>query len=274
MRISAIVAAAWGVCARLGWCGEALIGRFGSTDLHSSRASVFPSEAKSSGIRIRIAVLVSGFAGVAAAGLAAPSTAAAASCPYSPNFYAGGTMTNTNGSHYGARGYIWSTTLTVPHQNHDFTAQHFTAISTSAGIEVGWYIGWGNETGSYVTSPHAYATLNGPHEQDGPAVGNADDFYSTYWSGSTQIWNVRKSAGGTLIWGSSQAASDSGPGTIVALGEVNQSGLNMSGTFDGAAPELEFFSGTGAWDPWQGVSVCADSGYGASGSVFEISDGN
>lgn len=190
-------------------------------------------------------------------------------CTWVPNAYAGGFNSTLN--HYGVRGSIQSTTFTIPSQNQDFSDSAFHVFTSAGGIEVGWFIGYSFEYNQYFTpSPHAYATLNGPHELDGPAVGNATDFYSTYLSGSTQIINVRTSNGGTLIWSNSQPAGWSGPGNVIAAGEVNDNSLHMYGYFVGVNPALQYFSGTGAWDSWPSLSLCADQNYGASGNVNSI----
>lgn len=180
---------------------------------------------------------------------------------------------SSNLSVYGVRGYIKSTTFSVPQTNHNFSDAAFHAIEGGTGLEVGWFIGWAPEWGVYWSSPHAYSTLNDADESDGPSVGNATDFYSTYWSGSTQIWNVRTTNGGTILWSGSKFAGTSGPGQIAATGEVNDNSLHMAGEFDGAAPELQFFSGDGAWNKWQGVSLCADTNFFAFGDATSITVG-
>src|SRR5215469_2381573 len=78
----------------------------------------------------------------------------------SPNYYALGT--DTVGNRWGISGYITSYSISVPHQNYNFSDQALHAGTTSGqGLEVGWYVGWGNQTQSYVTDPHVYATANG-----------------------------------------------------------------------------------------------------------------
>ena len=95
-------------------------------------------------------------------------------------------------------------------------------------------VGYGAQTGTYVTTPHVYVTANGPEEIDGPYIGNDTGFYSVYWQAPpypTEIFSVSDS--GTGIFSGGQAVPNGGPGTIVALGEVNDHSLAMEGYFHG-----------------------------------------
>lgn len=200
--------------------------------------------------------------------------AQAVACPYNPNYYAGGTG-QTNGTQWGGRAYIsTATNLTFTQTNYHFSDQAVHAIDGATGLEVGWYVGWGAETGTYVTAPHAYATLNGPHEIDGPNVGSSDYMYSTYWNDAStkQIWKVKTVEGGSIVWSGSQNTSDTGPGTIVTMGEVNASSLPMFGVFDGVPNTLEYYNIFDNWIDWTGVSLCADTGFTVSGNRDSITD--
>lgn len=217
--------------------------------------------------------LVSALA-VAVVGLASAPVASATSCG-SPNYYAGAIK---NGSdQYGARGYIKSVNIQgVPNDGFSFSDQAFHAVPASGnGLEVGWYVGWGSDAQTFVISPHAYATLNGPHEVDGPAVGQTTDWYSTYWDGTTQQWLVRQNQGGTLIWSGSQAASSTGPGTIFGVGEVNFLGGIMTGEFQGAKPAdstpLGTYNGS-TWQGWVSITLCNSPGYSAAGTKTDYTD--
>lgn len=192
--------------------------------------------------------------------------AASASCNIYPNYYAAGLA--AGGGHHGLRGYIEATSVYVPQQNEDFSDQSWHAVGPTYGLEVGLYTGWGGQTHTYVTSPHAYATLNGPDEVDGPSVYvGSDYFYSTYWSGSTQIWNVRVYFNQSLVWSGTQNAFYSGPGPAYGWGETDNNTLTMNGQFDGVntGGPFQYYSSDGAWDSWTGISFCADSPYGIDG---------
>lgn len=225
---------------------------------------------------LTVMLLLGCVAAVAACALALAPVASAASCGLVPNYYAGAYKNSFD--QYGARGYIKSVNLSVPQENLNFSDQSFHGVEGTAGIEVGWYIGWGAETQTYVISPHAYATLNGDSEQDGPAVGQTTAWYSTNWNGSTQVWSVHATHGGTPIWPSgggslSQPAENSGPGKIWGWGEVNHPTLPMSGEFSGDSGPLELYDGS-AWHNWPSITLCADSGFSSSGNVDDYSDSN
>jgi hypothetical protein len=195
-----------------------------------------------------------------------PVGAAPPSCPYGPNIYAGGI--DGQGSQYGIEGSIRSFQITAPTSGMNFTDEAIHAYPSSVkGLEVGWYEGWGPQTGTYVTSPHAYATLNGPGEVDGPLVGAALDFYTTWWSGDNQEWYVQSSPGGSTIWNGSQVTNTSGPGPINGVGEVSAYGISMAGSYQG----LEIYDSQGQWKSWSGTSLCADSPYNASGDTTSFS---
>jgi hypothetical protein len=164
----------------------------------------------------------------------------------------------------------------VPVGRYNRSAQHLSAISAdqlSDGIEVGWFVGWDPQTGSFDTYAHPYFTENGPHEIDGPLLGQATDWYSTNWNGDTQEWVIRASHGGTAIWPPSSQATDlySGPGTLVGLGEVVGAATFMEGTFSGDSGPLELFDGS-AWHNWPSINLCADAGYSSSGTVDNFTD--
>jgi len=186
----------------------------------------------------------------------AKSVPSVSSCPYLPTTYAGGT--DTVGQRYGIQGYIESFSVSVPSRNYYFSDQALHALGSPDGLEVGWYVGYGAQTGTYVTTPHVYVTANGPEEIDGPYIGNDTGFYSVYWQAPpypTEIFSVSDS--GTGIFSGGQAVPNGGPGTIVALGEVNDHSLAMEGYFHG----LQHMWSNGVFYDWPGLTPCADSPY-------------
>ncbi len=175
-------------------------------------------------------------------------------CPYAPNIYAGGT--DTVGQRWGGSGHITSYDIPAPTQNFYFSDQAIHGIASGNGLEVGWYVGWGAQTKTYVTKPHAYATANGPDEVDGPNIGASDNVYSTEWiGGGIEEYSVTHQ--GSYLFAGSITIGDNGPGTIVALGEVNASGLAMAGYFNG----LHHYGQEGVSYDWPGLAPCNDSGY-------------
>jgi hypothetical protein len=220
----------------------------------------------------RAAIFIACFVASTVALVNAPVARAEPTCD-TANTSAGATATGAQ--EYGARGYITSSNVSVPNGQYNDSFQHFTAVSSDTnadGIEVGWFVGWDEETGTFDISPHAYVTLNGPHQLDGPAVGQTTDWYSTYWSGANQEWVIRQNQGGTLIWSGSQSALGySGPGTLWGAGEIIGAASAMKGTFEGNSGPLEFFDGS-AWHYWPGISLCADPGYSSSGTVNQYVD--
>lgn len=203
------------------------------------------------------------FVGIVAVGLtSAPPASATSSCPYTPNYYAGGT--DGAGSRWGVQGLISARSESVPSQNGNFTDEAVHAIGSPNGLEVGWYVGYGNQTGAYVTSPHLYATLNGPSEVDGPSVStSSDDWYSTWWSGSTDHYRVETGINGSTVWSGTISAGTSGPGTIVALGATNSTSLPMGPS---TLSSLQHLYSNGVWYNWSSMTTCADSPYSVSSS--------
>ena len=115
---------------------------------------------------------------------AGASTPTCHSLGWGPNYYAlvQGALPNE----WGTGGFEETYSLSVPMQNQWFSdeAVHTGNVPGQDGLEVGWYVGFGNQTRTYVTAPHAYATLNGPNEIDGPSVGSNSDYeYFTWWAG-------------------------------------------------------------------------------------------
>lgn len=197
--------------------------------------------------------------------LAVGSSAFAMSgCPYTPNYYAGGTDTGTN-TYYGVQGYISAHSESVPESNYNFTdeAMHIIASSSSSsadGLEIGWYVGWGSGNGTYVTSPHVYGTFNGPGEIDGPSVSTSSDDYYTAYTDSSKVAHfvLRSSKTGTDLWSNTESYPGTPGGTAVAMGETNSNTLPMGpSTLKG----LNHLNGAGQWFLWPGLSPCADSPY-------------
>lgn len=223
--------------------------------------------------RVRGFVVVGLLACSASIGVGQPADALV-SCG-TPNYYAGG-LGQTNGDQWGGRAYIdTDTNLSFSHTNDNFSDQAIHAVDGNGGLEIGWYVGWGSETGTYVTAPHAYATLNGPQEIDGPNVGASDYLYTTHWNDARtqQIWSVKTFDGGTFVWSGSQATSTyTGPGEIVALGEVDASSLPMFGKFDGDPNTLDYYNISDNWVDWTGVTLCASPGFTVSGGRNTITD--
>lgn len=198
--------------------------------------------------------------------MALPALAALPSCPYSPNLYAGGTDSNSNAV-WGVHGYISipSSSPSVPSKNEYFTdeAVHVVANtpSTSAkGLEVGWYVGYGAQTGTYVTSPHLYCTYNGPNETDGPAASLSSDYWYSAYVDSSNNAQFRVNDGSLNLWSVSDYSYPGSPdGFAVALGETDNSTLPMGpSTLSG----LQDYPG-GSWGNWPDLSACADSPYSA-----------
>ncbi len=82
---------------------------------------------------------------------------------------------------------------------------HIIASSPSSsanGLEIGWYVGWENGNGTYVTSPHVYGTLNGPAEIDGPSVSTSSDYHYVTYTDSNNVAHfiLRSSQTGTDLW--------------------------------------------------------------------------
>jgi hypothetical protein len=221
---------------------------------------------------VRIAVttpllLVGTFTATQLAGM----TPAFASCPYQPNHYAGGT--DGVGSRWGVQGYISAHSESVPKTNANFTDEAVHAIGSSNGLEVGWYVGYGNQTGTYVTYPHVYATLNGPAEKDGPEIPtNSDYYYVTWWSGSTDHYHVVTTIGGSYVFsGTISTGGETGPGTIVAVGETDNTALPLGPS---TLRSLQHLYSNGTWYDWSSTTVCADSPYYATkNSDTSVSNG-
>jgi hypothetical protein len=199
---------------------------------------------------------------IIAVGVTSTNVASAASCIYTPNHYAGATKAGSD--QYGSQGLISAHSESVPPTNGNFTDEAVHAIDGTTGLEVGWYVGYGAQTGTYVTTPHAYATLNGPSEQDGPAISSGSDYwYTTWWSGTTENYRVDNALFGSVIWHGTIAASNAGPGTIVALGETDFTTLPMGpSTFT----DLQQLQGNGTWIDWVALTTCSDSPYTVSSS--------
>ncbi len=104
-----------------------------------------------------------------------------------------------------------------------------------------------------------YATANGPSEVDGPKIGAETNFYTTNWD-VPNLYNYESyevDHSGSNIFSGSIYVGNQGPGTIVALGEVNDSSLQMEGYFHG----LQHMWSAGGWYDWPGLTPCQDSPY-------------
>jgi hypothetical protein len=213
-------------------------------------------------------LICSMLSGVVISNAVLAGTASASSCPYGPNLYAGGT--DGAGTKYGAQGVITAHSESVPSKSMYFTDEAVHAIGTPSGLEVGWYVGYGTQTGTYVTTPHAYATLNGPSEVDGPSVPTTSSYwYTAWWSGYTEHYRVDKSVNGTVYWNGTIRGTTIGPGTIVAMGEVNSTVLPMGPS---TLSSLQHLNSNGTWASWSGTTTCADSPYKVSGSGTSVSN--
>lgn len=199
----------------------------------------------------------------ALATLGASTIAWAGSNCGSPNYYALGT--DTVGQRWGAEGHESSYNVSIKHTNYAFSDQALHGGGGyGTGLEVGWYVGWGNQTQSYVTYPHVYATANGPREVDGPYIGQQDDYYHTWWDGSGDEYYYVSHNGTTFFYGLISTAGYNGPGYISAVGEVNINGDAMKGNFYG----LEHMWSSYTWYNWTGIHACADPGY----SVYNVTN--
>jgi hypothetical protein len=195
-------------------------------------------------------------------GIVPDQVAGAAACTYTPNYYALGIKSGSN--QYGAEGLISAHTESIPAVNNNFTDENVHAVEGSTGLEVGWYVGYGNQTGTYVTTPHAYATLNGPSEQDGPAISSGSDYwYTAWWSGDQENFRVDNGVNGSVIWNNTISASNSGPGTILAMGETSATSLPMGPSTLSALQQLQ---ANGTWISWAAMTTCSDSPYTVSSS--------
>ena len=202
-----------------------------------------------------VGVATSGALGVAAL-KPSPAFAAYPACPWVPNVYAGSIETDSS-NFYGESGNIQTYSVPTWNAGENFIDQAYHVGDTQGqGLEVGWYQGFGNQTDLYVTDPHAYATLNGPSEVDGIDVGtNSDYSYVTWWSGPTDYYSVRDSAGNQL-WGSHMGTEGfQGGGEAAGIGEAAVSGDAMAGEFTN---EHVLVVGSG-WLNWGSQSYCNDS---------------
>ncbi len=188
-----------------------------------------------------------------------PAFASYPACPWGPNVYAG--SIETDGSNFfGESGNIQTYSVPTWDSNYNFIDQAYHVDApNNQGLEVGWYQGWGKQVDLYVTDPHAYATLNGPSEQDGIDVGtNSNDSYATWWSGATDYYSVRN-ASGSQIWGGSIGTGGyQGGGQAIGVGEARFSGDAMAGSFTNEQI-LAVGGGQSDWKNWVNQSYCNDS---------------
>jgi hypothetical protein len=71
-------------------------------------------------------------------------------------------------------------------------------------------------------------------------IGATTDFYATNWPNNSEFYLVENN--GNTVFNGSIDVGDDGPGTIVAVGEVNHSGLPMEGYFHRVAAHVEQFN--------------------------------
>lgn len=195
---------------------------------------------------------------VALAPAAAAKTArtlALPGCPWGPNLYAGGI--DTVGNRWGAQGYIVSYPIAVPKNSYNFSDQALWVTTSANGLEVGWYVGYGNQTGTYVTYPHAYTTADGPNEIDGPYLGatTVTGYYRTYWTSAGNEQAVV--TWGTNSWATLDTVGNLGPGQLSNGGETDNSALPMKGDFS----SMQHMWSNGTWYNWSGTAACQDSPY-------------
>jgi hypothetical protein len=195
-------------------------------------------------------------AGSIPAGAATATQPPVPTCSGTPNIYVNGI--DNVGDRWGVAGYIRSYPVTVPDTNGNFSAQALHAsFITGKGLEVGWGVGWQNQTQSYVTQPHVYATANGPREVDGPDIGDVKDFYYAQWLGNGEEYYNVQSGSSVIFSGTISTDGANGPGQVYTAGEVPFSGLQMKGYFS----SLEHMWSNGSWYNWTGMTGCADPGY-------------
>jgi hypothetical protein len=195
-------------------------------------------------------------AGGTAARAAVVAPQVSASCDLQPNTYVAGT--DKVGDRWGAAGYIRSYPVTVPAEDENFSDQALhVGLTEGKGLEVGWYVGFGAQTGTYVTDPHVYATADGPREVDGPYIGDVRDFYYVQYLGNGEEFYAAENSTSSFFSGEISTDGYNGPGPVTAVGEVDQSGLHMEGYFS----DLEHMWSSGSFYNWTGISACADSGY-------------
>lgn len=186
----------------------------------------------------------------------AAATPTCSSLGFNYNIYAAGIHSQSDD---GAQGYI-STPSAISAPSGDFSdeALHTVDTSNNNGSEIGWYVGVGNNI-AWTSTPLYYYTLNGPDETDlstGPALGSTH-YYATWWHTSTEA-AYRFDSGTTLYLTDPTAWS---PGEGAAVGEVNTSGVQMGqSTFS----SLQYLNTSAVWSSWNGMSLCADTGYNVS----------
>jgi hypothetical protein len=196
------------------------------------------------------------------------------SCLGGANYYAG--VVANVGNQWGTGGYIQSYNITVPSKDGDFSDQAEHSGVYEDGLEVGWYVGLGEQTGAYVTSPHAYATQDGYAEVDGPSVGtNSDYLYRTWWAGDTQGWIVANTSTGTYIWEDSQGTTYAGPADVLATGETSNQSLSMEGAYTSLQDYSCTLEGGCSWPDWTALTCWgADSPYAVGGISVDAFEDN
>lgn len=152
----------------------------------------------------------------------------------------------------------------VPEINRNFTdeAVHIVAYSPTSwakGLELGWYVGWGQGTGTYVASPHVYGSFNGPTEVDGPGFGVDTQYHYTTWTDSSDVGHFRvMSSPSSTFWSYTYDYSGTPGGNAIAAGETSSNTLPMGPSTLSA---LQQETGSGSWGTWPGMSACADPPY-------------
>jgi hypothetical protein len=220
-------------------------------------------------LRIPIALLIGSVILFQAASIqgASAATPTCTSQGFTFNYYAAGYQLNMTLE--GVQAVISTSLPVVKDVNDNFTdeAVHiYNLTSGTEGLEIGWYVGWGTETQTYVTAPHAYATMNGPQAVDGPdvyGVGNTPTYYwySTWNSGSTSHFRVDTSVNGSILWQTTIAGTDPGPGGGAAVGETENTSTPM-GPSD--FTQIQQFNSNGIWDNWTSMQLCTDPPYAIS----------
>lgn len=111
------------------------------------------------------------------------------------------------------------------------------------------------------STDHAYASLTGPDEMDGPAIPNDSNlYYLTYWVAGQQqaVGQVRPSHYASPYWTSYISTTEPEIGTAYALGETPSTSLPMG---PAQLTNLEHLYSNGTWYNWPSMITCVDPPY-------------
>ena len=197
---------------------------------------------------------------------ATPPTCASQGFNSAPNAFAQGYQITT--SFDGVQSVIPSAAPSFPLVGFNFSdeAVHLYRLTpTPKETELGWYVGLGNQTGLFVSQPHAYLSYDGT-EIDGFNVngvgGKSTNYWYTMWMvGSVVHFRVDDKLNGSVLWSISETLTSSFQAGGTATGEVWNEPSGVIPLGPSIYSSIQQLNPDGDWVNWSSMHLCADTPY-------------